>query len=67
MQALARAVGHYRELGRRRLRLNAAEDNTRAVAFYLREGFRQIGSESSGHGKLLLMEKKLRRVDHESV
>ena len=36
-----------------------AEDNETALAFYLREGFRQIGSEGGGHGRLLLMEKKL--------
>ncbi len=59
IQALARAITFYREQGRTRLRLVAAEDNTRAVAFYLREGFRQIGREPGSGADLLLLEMPL--------
>ena len=59
VQLLARAYSFFKAEGRNALRLHVAEDNETALAFYLREGFRQIGSEGGGHGKLLLMEKKL--------
>ena len=59
VQALARAVGLYRALGRRALRLHAAEDNTKALAFYRREGFHSLSYESTGNGKLYLMERSL--------
>ncbi|MBO6039815.1 MAG: GNAT family N-acetyltransferase, partial [Oscillospiraceae bacterium] len=59
VQLLARAYSMFRADGRRAVRLNVADDNETALAFYLREGFRQIGSEDGGHGRLMLMEKKL--------
>ena len=60
IQALARAISVYRSLGRDRLRLVVAEDNAPALAFYRREGFRQLGFEPGGTGaRLLLMEKPL--------
>ena len=59
VQLLARAYSLYRALGRRSIRLHAAEDNRTALAFYEREGFHRIGSERGGHGQVLLMEKKL--------
>ncbi|MBR1455833.1 MAG: GNAT family N-acetyltransferase [Oscillospiraceae bacterium] len=60
-QALARAIFAYRALGRRTLRLHAAEDNTAALAFYRREGFRELSFERGSFGRLLLLEKSLRR------
>ena len=59
IQLLARAYTFFRAQGRRAVRLFAAEDNETALAFYRREGFREIGEERSGQGRLLLMEKKL--------
>ena len=56
VQALARAILHFRSLGRRSLRLLAAEDNAPALHFYEREGFRTLSWEDGSHGKLLLME-----------
>ena len=60
IQALARAITFYRALGRTSLRLVAAEDNARALAFYRREGFRQIGTEPGSGADLLLLEMPLR-------
>ena len=59
IQALARAIVSFRLEGRRALRLLAAEENAAALAFYRREGFRQIGWEDGCSGKLLLLEKSL--------
>ncbi len=59
IQLLARAIQTYRELGRRSLRLHVAEENAAAVAFYGRQGFTLLGTESSGPARLLLMEKNL--------
>lgn len=56
IQLLARAVFHYRRLGRRVLRLNVAEENAPALAFYRREGFRLAESRPDG---LLTLEKSL--------
>lgn len=54
-QALARPLMMYREMGRKKLGLHTAPDNTAAIEFYLRHGFENKGSEN----KLLLMEKML--------
>lgn len=59
VQLLARAIRAYRELGRRSIRLHVAEANTAAVTFYRRQGFELLGTEGTGGGKLLLMEKTL--------
>ena len=59
IQALARAVGRYRDLGRRSLRLLAAEDNTQAMAFYKRQGFYSLSYEASDCGRLWLLERSL--------
>ena len=50
---------HYRRLGRRSLRLIAAEDNAAAMAFYRHWGFEKLASEPGGFGKLWLLEKKI--------
>ena len=55
IQALARPLMMYRELGRKKLGLNVTEDNSAAIDFYLRHGFQKKGR----NGKLLLMEKML--------
>lgn len=59
IQLLARAILHYRALGRRALRLHAAEVNAAALAFYEREGFRTLSYENGNLGRLLLMERPL--------
>ena len=59
VQLLARAIFRYRALGRRALRLHVAEENAPALAFYRREGFRQLSAEGDGAGRLLLMERSL--------
>ena len=55
IQALARPLMMYRDMGRKKLGLHVAEDNASAIEFYLRHGFQKRGRE----GKLLLMERKL--------
>lgn len=63
IQVLARPIFFYRELGRRSLRLQVAEENAIACSFYRREGFRQIGEQKGLEGMLLLMERPLRDRD----
>ena len=59
IQVLARAMFFYKKHGRSCLRLQVAEENGIACAFYRREGFRVIGEQRSQTGKLLLMERPL--------
>ena len=59
IQLLGRVIMHYRGLGRRTLRLYAAEDNRAALAFYRRWGFTVLGEERGRFGRIYLMEKKL--------
>ncbi len=59
IQALARAIVHFRSRGRKGLRLMVAEENAAALRFYEREGFREIGREAGLQGDLLLMERSL--------
>jgi len=63
IQVLARALTKYSELGRRALRLNVAESNKIALAFYRKNGFEELSYETTERGKLLLMEKKLGRPE----
>ena len=55
IQALARPILYYKLQGRRALRLNVSDDNTRAVRFYEENGFHAIGKT----GRLILMEYEL--------
>lgn len=59
IQLLGRAIMHYRQLGRRSLRLYAAEDNLAAMAFYRHWGFEKLGEERGRFGTIWLLEKKL--------
>lgn len=59
IQALARAIARYKELGRSAIRLHVAEANEQAIKFYKANGFKELGSETNSLGRLLLMEKKL--------
>jgi len=61
VQVLGRAVIKYRRLGRRSLRLHAAEDNKAALAFYRANGFRELSRAPGCRAELLLMEKELGR------
>lgn len=64
VQLLARAVRCYRELGRGAIRLHVAEENAAALAFYRRQGFRELGADGGSAGKLLLLEMKLGGPGH---
>ena len=67
VQLLGRAVVKYRRLGCRTLRLQAAEDNAAALAFYRKNGFTALSWTPGSHGKLWLMEKQLRGIAHGDV
>ena len=56
VQLLGRALMHYSIMGRRSVRLQVAEDNTRALRFYEKHGFRRLSYERGRFGKLYLME-----------
>ncbi len=64
VQLLARAIQTYRSLGRKSLRLHVSEDNKAALAFYRHWGFEQLGEETGGGVKLLLMERTLEGKRH---
>lgn len=59
LQILARALRHYSRLGRDRLRLHVAAENTAAREFYAACGFEHISSEYNSLGELMLMERSL--------
>ena len=59
IQVLARPIFFYKALGRNSLRLQVAEQNEAACAFYRREGFRVIGEEQGFDGRLFVMERPL--------
>ena len=58
IQLLARAIAFYR--GRRCLRLQVAEENRPALAFYTREGFCPVSGLRGPAGRLLVLEKRLK-------
>ena len=60
-QLLGRAVSKYRALGRRAIRLYAAEDNRAALAFYRKLEFEELSRAPGSQGELLLLEKSLGR------
>ena len=61
IQVLARPIFFYKALGRTVLRLQVAETNELARAFYRREGFRVIGEEQGYDGRLFVMERPLEK------
>ena len=67
VQLLGRAVVKYRKLGRRGLRLQAAEDNAAAMAFYRKHGFVPLSWTEGSHGRVWLMEKDLRGIAYGDV
>lgn len=59
VQLLGHATSIYRGLGRKTLRLRVADTNERAIAFYKKHGFHQVGHEEGSVGDLLVMEKNI--------
>lgn len=59
VQLLGQAVSIYRPLGRERLRLHVAQENTRAISFYTRYGFEVKGQTQGALGILYIMEKDI--------
>lgn len=60
VQLIGRAIVKYSLAGMKSLRLLVSEDNTEALAFYRKWGFRELSRQSGSTGSLLLMEKDLR-------
>lgn len=57
IQLLGQAVSTYRPMGRDKLRLRCAPENTIAQHFYRENGFVKVGEEPGGCGRLDVMEK----------
>ena len=60
IQLLGRAVMKYQALGRKTLRLHVSDDNTAALKFYKKYGFKVLSTEPGVGSKLYLMERPLR-------
>lgn len=58
IQLLARAIFFYEARNRTCLRLQVAEANRPACAFYEREGFHRIAEQKTPTGRLLVMERR---------
>ena len=67
IQLLGRAVMKYQALGRKTLRLHVSDDNTAALAFYKKYGFKTIGTDCGVATMLHLMERPLRSEGHGTV
>ncbi len=61
IQLLARALFFYEALGRDCLRLQVAEENRVACAFYRKEGFSVLKEQQGQNGRLLTVERPLRK------
>ena len=59
VQLVGHAVGVYRNLGRKRLRLNVSPYNTVALNFYGKYGFSKVGEAPGARGNLIVMEKDI--------
>lgn len=59
IQLLGRAIFFYKKLGRTCLRLQTAEENAIARAFYRREGFAEISEQKTANGKLFVLERQI--------
>ena len=57
IQLLGQAVSTYRPMGRDKLRLRCAPENTIAQHFYRSHGFAKVGEEPGGCGRLDVLEK----------
>lgn len=57
IQLLGQAVSFFRPLGRDRLRLCCAPENTAAQNFYRKYGFYKVGTQPGGLGTLDILEK----------
>lgn len=60
IQLLGRAIMKYQALGRKTLRLHVSDDNTAALAFYNKFGFKALSTEAGVGSRLYLMERPLR-------
>ena len=67
IQLLGRAIMKYQALKRQTLRLHVSEDNSAAIKFYERFGFKAIATEQGVGSKLYLMERPLRSEGHGTV
>ncbi len=59
IQLIGHAVSFYRKLGRDRLQLSVAPTNEKALGFYHKFGFREVGKNPGRFGRLIVMEKDI--------
>ncbi len=59
VQLLGHAVSVYRSMGRSAIRLHVSTENKKGIAFYERNGFRQVGIDAGVSAPLLLMERPI--------
>jgi probable phosphoglycerate mutase len=59
VQLLGEAVSVYRKLNRERLLLRCAPDNYPAIRFYLKHGFKKIGSDPGVRKPLYVLSKSI--------
>lgn len=67
IQLLGRAIMKYQGLGRKTLRLHVSDDNTAALAFYRKYGFKALSTEPGVGSTLYLMERPTRSEGHGTV
>ena len=67
IQLLGRAVMKYQALGRKTLRLHVSDDNTAALKFYKKYGFKVLSIEPGVGSTLYLMERPLRSEGNGTV
>ena len=60
IQLLGRAIMKYQAMNRKTLRLHVSDDNSAALAFYKKYGFRMLSAEPGVASSLFLMERALR-------
>ena len=59
IQLIGHAVSFYRRLGRDRLQLSVAPTNEKALGFYHKFGFHEVGKNPGRFGRLIVMEKDI--------
>ncbi len=59
IQLIGQSVSVARKYGKQRVRLNVSDKNIRAMNFYKKYGFKQVGVTQGSHGSLVVMEKNI--------
>lgn len=59
VQLIGYAIWYYRKLGRTKLRLKVANENSRAISLYKKYGFQPAETERGALGTIIIMEKDI--------